>query len=48
MKILLTITLLFSLMACVAGEFTPERHALYESPVDCQKTPNRCVHGYPW
>lgn len=48
MKIILTVLVFFMLAACVAGEFTPERHALYESSVDCEKTPHRCVQGYPW
>lgn len=48
MKFLLTVVALFTLAACAAGEFTPERHALYESPVDCEKTPHRCIQGYPW
>lgn len=31
------------------GEFTPERHAQHEQGhADCQKTPDRCIHGVPW
>ncbi|MBQ8661382.1 MAG: hypothetical protein IJ482_03565 [Alphaproteobacteria bacterium] len=48
MKLTITALLLLSLAACSVGEFTPERHAQYESSVDCEKTPQRCVRGYPW
>lgn len=48
MKIIFSLLLLCLLSACEAGKFTPERHALYESGVDCEKTPERCVKGYPW
>ncbi len=48
MRYLALIALLL-LTACTVGEFTPERHAMYdEGRPDCQKTPERCVNGYPW
>ncbi len=50
MKKILAFILVFILTACVkAGEFSPERHAQYEQGrADCEKTPERCIHGVPW
>ncbi|MBQ9731546.1 MAG: hypothetical protein IJV97_00460 [Alphaproteobacteria bacterium] len=37
------------LSACQVGELTPEREALYtKNTVDCNKTPQKCIDGYPW
>ena len=37
------------LSGCVAGEFSPERHAQYEEGhADCKVTPERCIHGVAW
>jgi len=51
MKKLLWFVCCLMLSACSVkvGEFTPERHALYsEGQPDCDKTPERCINGYPW
>ncbi len=49
MKVFLPLFAVLLLVACKAGEFTPERRALYElNRPDCQKTPERCVGDYPW
>lgn len=40
---------LLILSACQVGELPPQREALYnKNTVDCNKTPEKCVKGYPW
>lgn len=50
MKRLVILMLVVILSGCFkAGEFTPERHALYEmGQPDCDKTPEKCIDGVPW
>lgn len=49
MRILILFTVLLGLGACTAGNIPPERQALYDSnKPDCNKTPEKCIHGYPW
>ncbi len=49
MRYLLAILVLFGLGACTVGDIPPERQALYDSnKPDCNKTPEKCIHGYPW
>ncbi len=49
MKVFLGLFALFLLVSCKVGEFTPERHALYDlNRPDCEKTPEKCINGYPW
>jgi len=49
-KNILVCLLVIILSGCIkAGEFSPERHAQYElGHADCEKTPERCIHGVPW
>lgn len=47
-KVIVFLTALL-LSGCVAGEFSPERHAQYEEGhPDCKVTPERCINGVPW
>ena len=49
MRLILTAIILCGLGACTVGDFPPEREALYElNKPDCNKNPEKCVHGYPW
>jgi hypothetical protein len=49
MKKYIACLLIFMLTACVAGEFSKERHAQYEQgQPDCNKQPERCINGIPW
>ncbi len=50
MKKLMVLLLISLLGGCFqAGEFTPERHAVYEmGQPDCDTTPDRCINGVPW
>ena len=41
--------MLLALGACKVGEFTPERHQIYDlGRPDCEKQPERCINGVPW
>ncbi len=49
MRFMFAAVLLLLLGACQVGDIPPEREALYNSNTpDCSKTPEKCVHGYPW
>ena len=50
MKKIFALLVVLLLGACVeVGKFTPETHALYDTGhPDCDKTPEKCVHGVPW
>ena len=51
MKKLAILFFIVLLSGCVVkvGEFTPERHAQHEvGKPNCEKTPDKCIHGVPW
>ncbi len=49
MRFMLAVLVLFALGACTVGELSPERQAIYDmNKPDCNKNPEKCIHGYPW
>ena len=46
-KVFFIVTILSFITACVAGEFTRERHQLHNMGKSgiCEKAPNRCIEG---
>lgn len=48
-NLLLLLLVVCGLSACKVGDFPENRRAMYEmGQADCEKTPERCVQGYPW
>jgi hypothetical protein len=49
MKNILILILVLFCSACVAGEFTPQRHAQHEyGHPDCKTNPEKCINGVAW
>ncbi|MBR2033154.1 MAG: hypothetical protein IKA03_00595 [Alphaproteobacteria bacterium] len=51
MKLCFMFLALMTLTACSfeVGDFGEKRQSWYDkNTVDCNKTPNKCVNGYPW
>lgn len=51
MKKLLALLFIVMISGCTleVGDFGEKRQSLYnKNTTDCEKEPQKCVHGYPW
>ena len=49
MRFMIVVLLLVAVAGCKVGDFGEDRLSEYElNRPDCQKTPDRCIDGYPW
>lgn len=49
MRLVMALLMLLTVAACKVGDFGEDRFKQYElNQPDCEKTPDRCIDGYPW